>query len=271
MSREDSFLEDKGYLLLSKLGSGPVGEVWLAVGLDGVAVAVKILRRPLHGHDAEQRDLQGLGLLARLRHPFLLQVEVLSSQEWLYIITELAEGNLRDRLEQCRAEKQPGIPSAELITYFREAAEAVDFLHSQMIVHRDIKPENLLLVEGHVKVADFGLARLVETLGPMIAAGSGTPLHMAPEVWRGKPGPHSDQYGLATTYAELRLRRPAFACKDMVEFLFAHLERTPDLAPLAEAEQRVLLKALAKDPTQRYANCRTFTDALAAAVAAGSR
>ena len=72
-----------------------------------------------------------------------------------------------------------------MIAYFREAAEALDYLHQMNVLHRDVKPANLLRLKGHAKVADFGLARVMED--KMAAATfCGTPLYMAPEVWKKK-------------------------------------------------------------------------------------
>ena len=93
--------------------------------------------------------------------------------------------------------------------YFTSAADGLDFLHSRRVFHRDVKPDNILLMNGHAKLADFGLARAQERVDTSVSF-AGTPVYMAPEVWRGKYRPESDQYSLAMTYAELRLgRRPS--------------------------------------------------------------
>jgi len=89
---------------------------------------------------------------------------------------------------------------------------------------------------------------------------------MAPEVWKGKISQNSDQYSLAMTYIELRLGRPPFPVTDMVTMMEGHLRKQPDLAPLDQAEQRVILKAVNKDADQRYGSCREFGEALARAV-----
>src|SRR4029078_3559441 len=132
-------------------------------------------------------------------------------------------------------------------------------LHSQHVLHRDVKPDNILIMSRHAKVADFGLARaLPQTQRSIMVSGSGTPAYMAPEVWRGKISEHSDQYALACTYAELRLEQRIFRSTDLMQILLNHTERLPNLDPLPKEEQAVLLRAMAKDPGNRYAHCTAF-------------
>jgi serine/threonine protein kinase len=259
-----------GYQLIHRLGSGSFGEVWRAAAPGGVPVAVKIIFRSLE-HEEAQRELESLELIKQLTHPFLLKVHGFwPLQDRLIIVMELAQGSLRDRLKECRQLERPGIPLDELMTYFRESAEALDYLHGKHVLHRDIKPDNLLLLERHAHVADFGLARLLkESLPSAPGSGSGTPSYMAPEVWRGRIHEHSDQYSLAATYAELRLDRRLYQGRDMISLMIDHLESTPNLAPLQAEEQQVLLRALAKDPEERFPSCQAFFQALELAVGAG--
>jgi serine/threonine protein kinase len=259
-----------GYKFLERIGSGGFGEVWRAEAPGGIEVAIKVLFRAVD-HEEGQRELQSLELIKRLRHPFLLQTQAYAPmQDRLYIVMELAEGSLRDCLKKYRQAGQYGIPPGELISYIHDAAEALDFLHAKQVLHRDVKPENILLVQGHAKLADFGLARLYQGSGVVSVTGSGTPAYMAPEMWASKASEHSDQYCLAVTYAEVRLDRRLFA-GDMIQLMTAHLTRTPDLQPLPEAEQQVLLRALAKEPQDRYPDCRSFVQELEAALDLSNR
>jgi serine/threonine protein kinase len=253
-----------GYRLVERINRGAFGDVWRAEAPGGVEVAIKII----FGSVAEtqgQRELQALELIKRLRHPFLLPIHAYwQLEDRLLIAMELADGSLRDRARERQRHGLGGLPVEELLPYFRETAEALDFLHDKRVLHRDIKPENILILAGHAKVADFDLARVVEQTRRLnTSSHCGTPAYTAPEVfWRGKVGAPSDQYSLAVTYAEMRLNRPLFPSSSWFQLMHDHLQRTPDLVPLLEAEQRVLRRALAKDPADRFGSCREFMQAL---------
>ncbi len=255
-----------GYRLVKRIGSGSFGEVWRAIAPGGIPVAIKIIFRPID-HEFAQRELQSLELIKSLSHPYLVQTQAYwPLEDRLVIVMELADGSLSSRMKECQQAGDSGIPAAELLGYFHESAEALDYLHGEHVQHRDIKPDNILLLRRHAKVADFGLARLQESLRPVNATACGTPAYMAPEVWKGKISQNSDQYSLAMTYIELRLGRPPFPVMDMVTMMEDHLRNQPDLAPLDEAEQQVILKAVNKDAEQRYPSCREFAEALARSV-----
>lgn len=245
----------EGYRLIKQLGEGQYGEVWLGMAPGGIEVAIKKLLFPV-GHKATQTELQALELMKRLRHSFLVQVQAFwVMEDQLMIVMELADGSLEERHADCLRETGQGIPRAELFGYMREAAEAIDFLHREQVLHRDIKPGNILLVKGHVKVADFGIATsgvLGSDQLTTTSATLGTPLYMGPELWNKQAGPRSDQYSLAVTYVELRLN---------TELAFVEQNRL-DLSMLPEEEQVVLGKALAPNPRDRYESCKQFSLAL---------
>ena len=253
-----------GYVMVRQIGRGNFGEVWLSEAPGGVEVALKLVAIP-SGRRVRQIELRSLDLMKRLRHPFLLQVQAFwVTEEQITIAMELADQSLRDRAVEFG---ELGMPPAELLRHMFEAAEGIDFLHHEHVVHRDIKPENLLLLKGHIKVADFGLARFLDESGLSLVATqvAGSPLYMAPEVWEGKPIAASDQYSLAMTYIELRLGRSPFDSTSIVTIMKEHLHGQPNLSGLPEAEQQVLLKALAKRPDRRFASCTEMVQALQSA------
>ena len=251
------------YRIRRRLGAGSYGEVWMAEAPGGTEVAIKIITRPI-SHVEAQKELQALENVKRLRHTYLVQTHaywILKNR--LHIVMELADGSLGDRVRRRRQQGLTGIPVDELLGYFRDAAEALDFLHAKQVHHRDIKPANILLLGGHAKLADFGLARLLQPqVSVTNATTCGTPAYMPPEVWHGKVSQHSDQWSLATTYAELRLNQAFFKSGNLPALMVEICEGKPDLSPLPEAEQQVLRKALATDPHERYETCKEFVQAL---------
>ncbi len=266
-----------GYRLIERLGRGGFGEVWKAEGPGGFKVALKFV--PL----AEQVgpvELRALQIIREIRHPHLLATfGSWQSDDTLIIAMELAERTLLDRFREAVGQGFEGIPAPEIFEHFLDAAKGIDYLNEprhpseggepQGIQHRDIKPQNLLLVGGSVKVADFGLARILEH-SQTSHTGSLTPLYAAPEFFNRKTSNQSDQYSLAVTYCHLRGGRLPFT-GSFVEIMSGHAMRSPDLTMLPEAERPMVGRALAKVPRDRWPSCRAFVQAVSSAGAAGDR
>jgi serine/threonine protein kinase len=269
-SGEDALAADKrapaeqhgGYQLIRRIRAGVFGEVWSAVAPGGIKAAVKIHYRPV---DADAPELKALDLIKNLNHPYLLKTQAWWIEDGrLHVAMELAEGSLRGRLRKGRPRGTTAIPLPRLLTHVGEAAEALDYMHARGLIHRNITPDNILLVQGHVKIGDFSM--VCEGTASS-SVGSRAVGYLAPETFRDQVTPQSDQYGLAATYAELRLgRRPFPARTTLAEAMTDAVDGSPDLGDLDKAEKKVLRKALAKDPTDRYPTCREFASALTGAV-----
>lgn len=246
------------YELVQKLGAGGFGEVWKATGPGGFPVALKFLRLDERAGATELRSLE---VMKNIRHPHLLAMFGMWQVEgWLIIALELGDRTLHQRLTEARLQKKPGIPLLELLEYMREAAKGIDHLNELGIQHRDIKPQNFLLVGGGLKVADFGLAKILEN---SFASNSGamTPGYAAPEFFQGQTSPHSDQYSLAVTYCQLRGGKLPFDGNPM-QVMFMHLQEDPDLTMLPAKERPPIARAMAKKPASRWPNCKAFVNAL---------
>jgi hypothetical protein len=254
-----------GYTLTTRLGAGGYGEVWLAHAPGGLTKAVKIIYGAFDDRRAEL-ELRSLHRIKMVRHPFLLsleRIEVVDNR--LAIVTELADASLKDRYEECRRSGLPGVPRAELLGLLRDAADALDFLTERhSLQHLDVKPENLLLVGGHVKVADFGLVKEVGRTQASLVGGL-TPLYSSPEVFQGTPGARSDQYSLAVVFQEMLTGRPPFSGQTAAELTMQHLQGDPDVAALPMSDRFVIARALSKNPEQRFSSCTEMLDALLAA------
>jgi serine/threonine protein kinase len=251
-----------GYKLIEKIGAGGYGEVWRVEAPGGLDKAMKFVFGTEHEKRATH-ELKSLKRIKELRHPFLLSLERIEIvQGRLIVVTELAEGSLKDRFDAYREKGEAGIPRTELLGYLRDAADALDYMFdAHALQHLDIKPENLLIVGGHVKVADFGLVKDVQQSQASIVGGM-TPLYSAPEVFRGQPSPRSDQYSLAILYQEMLTGMLPFSGVTAAELTLQHLNDEPGLSPLSGADRYIAARALSKDPNHRYASCREFVESL---------
>ncbi|GAB5406474.1 MAG: hypothetical protein Aurels2KO_47050 [Aureliella sp.] len=252
----------EGYVLRERLGAGGYGEVWRCDAPGGLGKAIKFIFGQVGGAQSE-RELKSLRRVAKVYHPFLLSIERIETvQSQTLIITELAESSLEDRLQACLQAGGSGIPRNELLEYFRDTADALDFLADEHnLQHLDVKPGNLLIVAKRIKVGDFGLLKDLNDIQMSSISGM-TPAYSAPEVFDGRPDARSDQYSLAIAYIELLTGRLPFDGQTMAELAKQHLSASPNLEALPPADRDVVARALLKDPFDRYANCRQFVDQL---------
>lgn len=246
-----------GYQLLSQIGKGGFGQVWKARGPEGRLVALKYVELS----NAPGSEWQIFNEMKEFRHPNVLAVlDAIHTASSIVLVLELADCSLYDRLLECRNQGLPGIPAEELWNYMREAAAGLDALHAFGLAHRDVKPANLLLCGGVLKVADFGLAKILSG-GPASHSGMMTPTFAAPEYFAGQTSHSGDQYGLAISYCQLRGGRLPFIGTP-VEVMSGHLYRDPDLAMIPPSERPAVAKALAKKPGVRWISCSAFVASL---------
>jgi hypothetical protein len=256
-----------GYRLLTRLGHGGFGEVWKAEAPGGIFKAIKIVHGSIHGvgeADAPARqELKALERVKSVRHPFILSVErydIVNGQ--LVIVTELADKNLADRLEECRAQGLAGIPFQELLRYMEEAAEALDLMNRQyQLQHLDIKPQNLFLLHNHIKVADFGLVKDLEGMRGQMTSGI-TAGYAPPETFDGLISPYCDQYSLGIVYQELLTGQLPFTGTNPRQLMMQHVTQPPNLEPLPASDRAAVARALAKKPEDRHPSCGAFVHAL---------
>jgi serine/threonine protein kinase len=266
-----------GYRLLEPLGRGGYGEVWKCVAPGGLAKAIKFVPTGDSIVDvgcAATQELRALKHIKEIRHPFLLSIERVELIDGeLAIVMELADRSLHDLLQDYMQRSQTGIPRFELISYFRDAAEALDLLNQEYgLQHLDVKPRNLFVVGRHAKVADFGLINSLAEIhsggSEAVELGVATPLYSAPETFLGRITLFSDQYSLAVSYCELLTGVPPFSGKSFNQLAVQHTSAAPDVNHLPEHDQPVVARALSKEPSERFPSCQDFVRALESAAPA---
>ena len=248
------------YRLLAPLARGGTAGVFLAEhGATGELVALKVLD-PVLCDNAQlvRRLLAERAISERVRHAGLLDVQHAGRTDAgvPYLVMEYLEGETLEALLEHNA-----LDCDAMVAVAAQVAAALGALHAAGFAHCDIKPSNVFVLSRpgrdgrpQIKLIDFGVARRVDEPAPDTAI-AGTPAYMAPEQWRGQPGPASDIYSLGCMLYEMVTGRAVFS-GSLPYLMASHRHRRPappsahraDLAP--ELEQ-VILRALAKDPAQR--------------------
>jgi serine/threonine-protein kinase len=275
------------FKVLERIGAGGMGSVYKAhqPSMDRL-VAVKILHSKFTSRkDLASRFRREARAMSHLTHPNTAKVYLFGQLEdnACYIVMEHLEGrNLGQLVRQDGA-----MPPSRAIAVLIQACGALEEAHQKGIIHRDLKPENIFLckqggIEDYVKVLDFGLAKVTER---EIAPGSliltqegmvfGTPEFMSPEQAQGKAlDPRSDVYSLAVILYELVTTKLPFEARSPMEFITLHVQATP--IPVSERAphltfppgfDEVVLKAMAKNPDDRYQSAAEFAAALGSLVA----
>ncbi len=282
------------YQLIRLLGSGGMAEVWQARRADGAfkrEVALKIPMQSRGRVDLEPRFARERDILASLEHPYIARFydAGITSSALRYVAMEYVRG---ETLTDWCATRKLGI--AERLELFLQVLEAVRYAHERQIIHRDLKPSNILVTEaGQVRLLDFGVAKLLEadeadqTPLTSVYGRALTPDYASPELLRGDPiDERSDLYSLGVLLYELLTGTRPYRLKGAasigaLDHAIATLEvkkPSTQLEPesistrAGTTEQwarglrgdldAIVIKALAKNPAQRYANAAALTEDL---------
>ena len=273
------------YRLVRLLGSGGMGEVYLATDSRiNRQVAIKVIRTDTSPYPNSNAAKEAARLFQRevkaisgLDHPHTLPLfdygeENLNGTPLTYMVMPYrSEGSLATWLRQ-RNQPEPLSPQ-DVAHFISQAADALQYAHDHQIIHQDVKPSNFLIRNNQdqphrpdLLLADFGVAKFISTTASSSQSIRGTPTYMAPEQWRGHPCPATDQYALAVMAYELLTGRPPFQ-GSLGQVMYAHSQTPPPppgtLNPRLSSDiDAVLLRALAKQPEERFASISAFAHAL---------
>ena len=253
------------YQLVRLLGHGGFAEVYLGKHIYlNTQAAIKVLQKQSN-NEALERFLQEARIIAGLKHPHIVSVlEFGIEEQYPFLVMSYAtHGTLRRRYRRGKA-----LSPVIILPYIRQIADALYYAHERKIIHRDVKPENMLLDENNtVLLSDFGLAlRERSTYHSVHSTDSaGTTLYMAPEQLKGKPCVASDQYALGVVMYEWLCGCLPFDGPD-ISIVVQHLHEPPEPlrehVPTLSAEvEAVVLRALEKDPKQRFASVQELAEA----------
>jgi serine/threonine protein kinase len=239
------------HVFLESLGSSPHFDLWKVRTPKGQLRVVKLLYGLGNPTPKLKENAQ---CFPSLHHPALLATEVVSVEPGrLVLVTDLAHETLRDRFLKCQSQRLPGIRRIDLIDYVRAAAEVLDYMYQQHgIQHLGLSPRCLVLDNGWLQIADFGLAQLLlHSAGENVAQRNAR--YAAPELFNKKIVRSSDQVSLALVYAEMLTG---------IHPWHGGRRLPPDLATLPPLDREVITRALAAAPDERWPNCTDMVLAL---------
>jgi len=257
------------YQILGLLGEGTFGQVFLASDpVLGRRVAIKMLRSQFTGDESFMARFQGeAASLAALNHlNVTLIYDILVSGEQHGMVMELVHGHTLEYVLHNRKK----LELAEMMAVAAQAVAGLAYVHKRGVVHRDIKPSNIMLtMEGILKVMDFGIAR-VDGSKRLTRDGSmmGTLNYASPEqIKRGEAEQRSDLYSLACIVYEMISGSPPFDGRSEYDLMQAHIAESPEplsrrVPGVPEVVDRAVLRALAKNPDDRFATVEEFGHAL---------
>ena len=254
------------YIIETLIGEGAMGCVYRAVDTrTQTPVAIKI---PHFDSDEDRENvLNEVQLCTQLEHPAIVRVyEVREFDGDLAIVMELVEGRSLGQMLQ----EQGRLDTEQTLDIATQVASALGVAHAQNILHRDIKPDNVMVSpDDSVRVMDFGIAERVDpdrlSVSQRIA---GTAMYMSPEQAMGAPlDARSDLYSLGAMMYEMVTGHPPFEGGNLISLLYRHINEAP-LPPRRENPEltpdlnRIILRLLRKEPSERYASARELANQL---------
>ncbi len=259
------------YKIVRLIGQGGAGAVYEATDtmLDRAVAIKEVPVAPgSDGDQVRERFQREARLTAHLRHPNIVGIyDLVEEGGKLYIVMEYVSGH---SLEHMMAETPKAAWWERFFPTLRECAGVIDYVHQKGIVHGDIKPGNIMVErDGHPKILDFGLARISHEQSITYTGSiAGTLSYFAPELIRGDPAsPPADQYALAVIAYQLATGVLPFVGDSAAALLYKVMQEEPapvsGLNPnISEWVSQAILKALSKDPAQRFRTCADFLDSL---------
>lgn len=264
----------KEYEIQELLGRGGMGAVYKALQTDlKREVIIKVMSTALVNQPGYlERFRREAQLAANLKHPNIVTIYTFGIADNLsYVVMQYLNGGSLDDL--IRQNTGKGLSVSDVVTWISEIGAALDYAHSEGVVHRDVKPANIVFdKKGYVPyLVDFGIAKMLDTPEASaltgIGAAMGSPSYMSPEQWTGAGvQPASDQYALAiTTYQILTGKVPFDG--DNTTLMYQHLQKEPPAIHLVRNNlpkevTNVLMRALAKEPNNRWGSCTEFAQEL---------
>lgn len=262
--------------IVERLGGGGMGNVYRAVPKDTMrdeeSVALKLMHEELSAQpEFQERFRREVQVSKSLDHPNIARVEDFGEESgMLYLALEFIDGTtLEDHI------KGHSLTVERTLELVRPLVDALSYAHDRKIVHRDLKPSNVMLTSRErVVLMDFGLARAVDvTSFTPTGLALGTPSTMAPEqVFGAQPSPAMDQYALGVILYRMLTGRHPFEAEQVEHMMFQHINQDPEALTTYQPElpddvSRVVLRALAKGPEQRFESVASLFDNLERAAA----